>query len=143
MTERLIWSSLASGPRYAPGMEGYDASTYGERIADVYDEWYAEAEFLETDAVVAMLAELAGAGPLAPGGLFVIEAFMPEPERFQGRVGVSRLEANLVQLDMSLVDRAEQRSESQHIVLTPDGVRLYPVRIRWAYPAELDLMARL
>ena len=68
---------------------------------------------------------------------------MPEPERFQGRVGVSRLEANLVQLDMSLVDRAEQRSESQHIVLTPDGVRLYPVRIRWAYPAELDLMARL
>ena len=44
---------------------------------------------------------------------------------------------------MHLVDRAEQRSESQHVVLTPEGATFYPVSIRWAYPAELDLMARL
>jgi hypothetical protein len=37
----------------------------------------------------------------------------------------------------------EQRSDSQHVLLAPGGVRLYPVSIRWAWPAELDLMARL
>ena len=44
-------------------MEGYDAATYGDRIADVYDDWYGDAAFLETEAAVASLAELAGAGP--------------------------------------------------------------------------------
>jgi hypothetical protein len=28
-------------------------------------------------------------------------------------------------------------------VLTETGTRLYPVRIRYAYPSEMDLMARL
>ena len=41
-------------------MKEYDASTYGDRIADVYDEIYAELD--PTDAVDA-LARLAGAGP--------------------------------------------------------------------------------
>src|SRR5947209_19771427 len=45
-------------------MEGYDTTTYGERIADVYDQWYGEAEFLETETAVAALAELAGEGPV-------------------------------------------------------------------------------
>lgn len=39
-------------------MEGYDASTYGERWADVYDDWYADLD--DTDACVAFLADLAG-----------------------------------------------------------------------------------
>lgn len=39
-------------------MEGYDASTYGDRWADVYDDWYAELD--DTDACVAFLADLAG-----------------------------------------------------------------------------------
>jgi hypothetical protein len=83
------------------------------------------------------------AAHLDDDGVFVIEAFVPEPERFDGSVRVSKLDTDLVQLDMSLVDRNEQRSETQHVVLTPDGLRFYPVRIRWAYPPELDLMARL
>jgi SAM-dependent methyltransferase len=214
-------------------MEGYDASTYGERMADVYDEWYDhQSWYAETEAAVATLAELAGAGPvlelaigtgrlalplaerglqvqgidaseamvaklrekpggadvpvaigdfadvgidgrfslvfvvfntlfaldsqeeqircfrnvaahLADGGVFVVEAFVPEPERFSGKVHVSRVGTDLVQLNMSVVDRAEQLSESQHVVLTSSGVRFYPVRIRWSYPSELDLMARL
>ena len=83
------------------------------------------------------------AARLTDGGAFVIEAFVPEPDKYQGLVNVSRIEDNFVQLNMHLVDRAEQRSESQHVVLTPEGATFYPVSIRWAYPAELDLMARL
>ena len=62
---------------------------------------------------------------------------------FQGLVNVSKLDAHGAQLNLHVVDRAEQRSQSQHIVLTPEGTRFYPVSIRWAYPAELDLMARI
>ena len=40
-------------------MEGFDASTYGERFADVYDEWYGGVS--DVEATVAAVAALAGA----------------------------------------------------------------------------------
>jgi hypothetical protein len=36
-----------------------------------------------------------------------------------------------------------QRIDSQHLVLSERDNRLYPVRIRYSWPTELDLMARL
>src|SRR5439155_454276 len=125
---------LAAGRRRlgGPPVKDYDVSTYGDRIADVYDEWYGEARFLETDAAVDFLAELAGDGPVL------------DPARFAGgRVSVSKIELDLVQLDVTLLDQAEQKSTAQHVVLRPDGIRFYPVNVRWAYPPELDLMAKL
>ncbi len=214
-------------------MEGYDARTYGDRIAEVYDDWYADAPFLETDASVELLAELAGGGPalelaigtgrvalplaergvevhgieaseamvaklrakpggeripvtvgdfadvgvdgsyrlvylvfntlfalqsqdeqvrcfqnvaahLTDGGVFALDAFVPDPARFrQGGVSVSRVEADRVHLDVTHLDAAAQTSRSQHVVVSAGGVELYPVSIRWAYPAEIDLMSRL
>jgi SAM-dependent methyltransferase len=41
-------------------MDGYDASTYGDRFADVYDDWYGD--LTDTDACVAAVATLAGPG---------------------------------------------------------------------------------
>lgn len=53
------------------GVEGYDASTYGERHADIYDTWYANVD--DTDACVAHLAALAGdprdGGPILELGI--------------------------------------------------------------------------
>ena len=43
--------------------DDYGPETYGDRIADVYDEWYGDAGFLEKEASVELLAELAGDGP--------------------------------------------------------------------------------
>ena len=40
-------------------MKGYGISTYGDRVADVYDEWHAE---LDPSDAVAMLAALARSG---------------------------------------------------------------------------------
>ncbi len=37
----------------------------------------------------------------------------------------------------------QQRVVSQHVLLSEQGIRLYPVQIRYAWPSELDLMARL
>jgi len=43
-------------------MRGYDEASYGDGMADVYDEWYA-ARF-DTDSAVRTLIELAGPGPV-------------------------------------------------------------------------------
>lgn len=41
-------------------MDGYGPSTYGDRFADVYDEWYEDA--FDTEAAVERVAALAGSG---------------------------------------------------------------------------------
>ncbi len=46
-------------------------------------------------------------------------------------------------LEATKVDRAQQLLTGQHVELSADGTRLYPVMIRLAYPTELDLMAQL
>lgn len=82
---------------------------------------------------------------LAGGGVFLIETFVPDPARFvRGQhLSVSRIEPDLVMLDVARHDRAKQRVDSQHLLFSETGTRLYPVRLRYAWPAELDLMARL
>jgi len=212
-------------------VKDFDSSTYGERIAEVYDEWHAG---LDPSDAVAALAELAGAGPvlelaigtgrialplaergvevhgidaseamvaklrekpsgnripvtmgdfadvgvagayplifigfntffalltqeeqvrcfanvaarLEPGGAFVLEGFVPDLARFDRgqRVSAIEVELDVVRIDASRHDPVTQRVTSQHLVLTADGVRLYPVSLRYAWPTELDLMARL
>jgi hypothetical protein len=82
---------------------------------------------------------------LLPGGVFVLEAFVPDLSRYARRQAVSAtlVTDGEVRLDVSSHDPLAQRTDSQHVVLTEQGVKLYPVKIRYAYPPELDLMARL
>jgi SAM-dependent methyltransferase len=84
---------------------GYEPSSYGDGIADVYDDWYSE---LEIDGPVAALAALAGAGPvlelgigtgrlalpLAAGGLAVsgVDASSAMIARLRAKPGGERLE---------------------------------------------------
>jgi SAM-dependent methyltransferase len=83
---------------------------------------------------------------LSPGGLFVVEAFVPDLGLFDRgqRVSAERVEIDLVQLATARHFSAEQRVVNQHVQLRPDGsIRFFPVEIRYAWPSELDLMARL
>ncbi|MFN2488641.1 MAG: class I SAM-dependent methyltransferase [Actinomycetota bacterium] len=213
-------------------MEGYDASTYGERIAEIYDRLYDHA--FDVDATVETLVRLARGGRalelaigtgriaiplsrrsidvqgidaseamvarmrakpggdaivvtfgdfadvdvggrfdlvyivfntlfalvtqeaqircfrnvadhLGPNGVFVVEGFVPDLARFDRdqRVQVTEMDLDEVMLDVSRHDAANQRIDSQHIVLGKGETRLYPVNLRYAWPSELDLMARL
>ncbi|MBA2274164.1 MAG: class I SAM-dependent methyltransferase [Actinobacteria bacterium] len=213
-------------------MDEYNAATYGDRIADVYDDWYDE--LFDTEGAVDLLARLAGGGralelaigtgrvavpltgagvevhgidaseamvaklrakpgggdiPLTIGdftdvgvegkfslvyvvfntffaltsqrdqvtcyrnvaehldddGVFVIEAFVPDPTRFDRgqRVDAGRVEPGEVVIDASRHDPVSQRTFANHIVITEHGTRLFPVQIRYAWPSELDLMAEL
>jgi len=211
-------------------MDDYQADTYGERIADVYDSWYAAYD----EHCIDLLAELAGGGPalelgigtgrialplrqrgivvhgvdvspamvaklrgkpggdaipvtmatfsdftvdvrfalvfiafntffalvaqeeqircmqtaarhLAPGGRFVIEAFVPDLTRFVSgqTMRVIGIETAQVRIDASQLDLAAQRITSHQIVLTERGAQLYPVTLRYVWPSEMDLMARI
>lgn len=85
------------------------------------------------------------AARLADGGRFVVEAFVPDLARFDRgqRVGVSAVRLDRVDLEVSRHDPVNQRVDSQHVFVTAEGTRLAPVCLRYAFPSELDLMARL
>ncbi|HKF90994.1 MAG TPA: class I SAM-dependent methyltransferase [Acidimicrobiia bacterium] len=80
---------------------------------------------------------------LAPGGRFVIEAFVPDPSRFERgqHVEVRHIGVDFVLLSVSRHDAATQRVESLLVRLGNDSIRTWPVRIRYSYPDELDVMA--
>ncbi len=82
---------------------------------------------------------------LRPLGLFVIEAFVPDLARFARGQIVQASEVNTegVKLEVSRHDAVAQRTTSQQIVITAEGIKLYPIVMRYAWPSELDLMARL
>jgi SAM-dependent methyltransferase len=212
-------------------VDHFGPETYGDRVADVYDEWYKPAD---TAAEVALLAELAHGGralelgigtgrvaiPLAargvevhgidaspamvermrakpggdaiavtigdmadvpvdgrfalvfvvfntffqlysqetqlrcfanvadhlhPGGRFVIHAFVPDTSRVEAGEHLAVKEASLdrVRLDASVFDAQEQRLDTTQVRITGDGIRLVHAKLRFAWPPELDLMARL
>jgi len=214
--------------------DDYGPATYGDRIADVYDEWFAMPA--DAEQAVEFLASVAGLGPalelgigtgrialplaergvavhgvdaseamvarlrkkaggdripvamgdfadvgqlvedtftlvyvvfntffalltqedqircfqgvserLAIGGAFVMRAFVPDTTRFDRgqRFETLDVQSDLVHLDASRYDPVNQRVTAQHIVIEEGRTRLFPVSIRFAFPSELDLMARL
>lgn len=82
---------------------------------------------------------------LAPGGTFLIETFVPDLSGFvdHQRVSTKRLDMSSVWLEAATHDPLTQRFEFQRIRITEGGVKLVPLPLRYAYPPEIDLMARL
>lgn len=85
------------------------------------------------------------AAALRPGGYFVVEAFMPDPTRFQrnSRAHVLDLGLDHVLIEADKHDPSTQRILEQHIHLKNGGVELYPAFLRYIWPSEMDLMAQL
>ncbi len=83
---------------------------------------------------------------LEEDGVFVIEAGLPSEfacEGHQQYVRAERIEVAEVRLDVAQYDPVTQTLEESHVVLSADGVRLFPIVTRYAWPSELDLMARI
>ena len=214
-------------------MEQYGPATYGERIADVYDEWYnqlladpaAEAALLADlaaggralelgigtgrialplqargvevhgieaspamverlrakpggDAIAVTIGDMADVGVdgrfelvfvvfntffmlttqedqvrcfrnvaahLAPGGCFLLHAFVPDTSLIEKGQSLTVREASLdrVRLDATRFDAQQQRLDTTQVRITEQGVRLVHAKLRFAPPPELDLMAQL
>lgn len=85
---------------------------------------------------------------LEPGGRFVIDCFVPDVKRFDSentRMGVSSISSNEEHAyEMTIHDPVTQRNTT-HVVrrLANGETVVLPIEIRYAWPAELDLMASL
>ena len=85
------------------------------------------------------------AAHLMEKGIFVVEAFVPDLQRFDRnqRLSVQSIEQDDLRIEASQHDPVNQNVESRHVVVSEQGIKTYPLKIRYAWPSELDLMARL
>jgi SAM-dependent methyltransferase len=214
-------------------MEGWGISTYGDSIAEIYDELYEDL-FADKVAQVELLAELARGGralelaigtgrialPLAakgvevhgidssaemverlrakPGGTdipvsfgdfadvevdgefkliylifntlfalttqedqircfenvakhltddgaFALSAFIPDMSRYERHqnVNVTDVGIDKVHVDFARHDPVNQTVSTTHLLIREGQVKMFPVFLRYAWPSEIDLMAKL
>jgi len=85
---------------------------------------------------------------LEPGGRFIIDCFVPDIRRFDqhnSRLGVSSIDSVVEHTyEMTIYHPVEQRLDTHVVKRLANGETVVlPVEIRFAWPSELDLMARL
>ena len=86
------------------------------------------------------------AAHLTDDGLFVVEAGVPNDFyrlRNNQHVDAEAIGVDEVRLDVAQHDPVAQMLEESHVTLSRDGIRLNPIVQRYAWPSELDLMARI
>jgi hypothetical protein len=83
------------------------------------------------------------AAHLGSGGRFVIEARVPELQRLPLGQTVLPWRADPGGMSYGVYDVVTQRLSAQHYYFDDGGVWASPTEMRYAWPAELDLMARL
>ena len=83
------------------------------------------------------------AAHLRPGGRFVIEARVPELQRLPLGQTVLPWRADPDGFSYYVYDVVTQRLSGRHYHLEEGRVQPSPIEMRYAWPAELDLMARV
>jgi SAM-dependent methyltransferase len=115
----------------------------GSRFSVIYIIFNTLFSLLTQEAQLRCFAS--AAARLTDGGVLVVEAFVPDPSRFDGgqRVEVKSVTGSEVALEVSMCDAGAQRVRAQYLMLNDGRLGVHPVEYRYAWPAELDLMARL
>ena len=134
--------------REKPGAEGVDAVA-GDMAATrvegefslVYLVFNTIFNLTTQDGQVACFAN--AAAHLPAGGRFVIEARVPELQRLPLGQTVLPWRADPGGLSYYVYDVVTQRLSGQHFHLEDGRLEASPTEMRYAWPAELDLMARL
>ena len=83
------------------------------------------------------------AAHLGTGGRFVIEARVPELQRLPLGQTVLPWRADPKGMSYYVYDVVNQGLSGQHYLLEDGGFRASPIEMRYTWPSELDLMARL
>jgi SAM-dependent methyltransferase len=79
-------------------------------------------------------------------GVFIVEAELPNAlygMRDDQYVTAETVGTDRVTLDVARYDPVTQRLSETHVHMTEQGIRLNPIETRYAWPSELDLMARV
>jgi SAM-dependent methyltransferase len=140
--------AMLSRLRAKPGAEeikavlGDFASTRVEREFDVvYLVFNTISNLVTQDAQVACFRN--AADHLRPGGRFVIENLVPALQSLPLGQTVLPFRADPEGFSYDVYDVVTQQFSSQHFYIVDGRLEAYPVEFRYAWPAELDLMARL
>jgi SAM-dependent methyltransferase len=140
--------AMVSRLRAKPGAEGIDVTIgdFSRVRADgefslVYLVFNTIFNLVTQDAQVACFEN--AAAHLAPGGHFLIETHVPDLQRLPLGQTIIPFRADPGGVSFDVYDVATQRFSSQHFHFSETGVRARPVEFRYAWPAELDLMARI
>jgi hypothetical protein len=83
------------------------------------------------------------AAHLGSGGRFVVEARVPEIQRLPPGQTVLPWRADPDGMSYYVYDVVAQRLSGQHYHFVDGRIEASPTEMRYAWPAELDLMARL
>jgi hypothetical protein len=86
------------------------------------------------------------AAHLTNDGSFVVEGAVPADWyrlRNNQYVDLEAVEVGHIRLDVARYDPVKQLLEETHVVLSSTGIQLNPIVTRYAWPSELDLMARI
>jgi SAM-dependent methyltransferase len=80
---------------------------------------------------------------LAPGGRFVIELVVPDLRRFPPGATALPFEVGTAHVGLDTLDVVAQRGISHHFFAVGDHIEKFESPFRYAWPAELDLMAHI
>ncbi len=83
------------------------------------------------------------AAHLVSGGRFVIETGVPGLQSLPLGQTIIPFRADPEGIGFDVYDVVTQRFSSQHYVFDDGRLQTFPVEFRYAWPAELDLMARI
>jgi SAM-dependent methyltransferase len=95
------------------------------------------------DAQVACFSN--AAAHLGPGGRLVVDCWIPDVGAFRRGRGIRVVEiaAGRVVVEIGEIDPASQTMRTNKIFLESGSVQVHPANHRYAWPAEMDLMAQL
>ncbi len=121
-------------------------TSLGRRFPLVYLPFNTLFALLSQDRQVQCFANVAR--HLEPGGRFVLDCFVPDMKRYDAhntRMGVSSISSTTEHAyELSIHHPLEQKVVSHHVRHREDGSTLVlPVTVRYAWPSEMDLMARM
>jgi len=122
-------------------MAAFDMGT--QRFPLIYAVFNTFFSLLTQDEQVACFERVAR--HLEPGGAFVMQAFVPDPARFDPRaqrISLESTDEEHLKVNAVTYDPVQQRVDNLHVLVEGGKVKLYPVKIRYAYVSELDLLAR-
>jgi len=119
----------------------FSSTRVGGEFSLVYLVFNTIFNLVTQDAQVACFEN--AAAHLRSGGRFVIETGVPNIQRLPPGQTVIPGRAEPGGLSFDVFDVVTQRFSSQHFHFVDGQVQAFPVEFRYAWPAELDLMARI
>jgi SAM-dependent methyltransferase len=140
--------AMLSRLRAKPGADGIDAvegdfatTRVDGEFAVVYLVFNTISNLTTQDAQVACFQN--AADHLRSGGRFVIENNVPALQQLPLGQTVIPFRADPEGFSFDAYDVVTQNFSSQHFYIVDGKLEAFPVEFRYAWPAELDLMARL